>query len=371
MGQNLVSPRGAAGLGVVHFVVDAVCVACVLRASPSSNAVASTALAFVLGYDLLAFAEQLPLGWLVDRLSLRRGAALAGIVLTGLALAAGPGAALSTIVLAGVGNALFHLGAGAMVLSGSRGRATPAGIFVAPGALGLGLGMALGRKLPGVSLWPGYLALALAIAIVLLVSRSAVQGSDYGAALHSRLDPTSSIVGLALLLLSVAIRALVGSVACDHCARGTVLLLAVPLAGFAGKFSGGFLADRFGWVEVSVAALLASAPLLAWSNGDLLAAIPGLVLFQLTMLVTLAAVFRILPARPATGFGFLCVALVGGTLPAYLPGGWHPQGSSLFGLVILSAAALFVALRPIESLRSRSPASPILSTQPTTSGGNP
>ena len=64
--------RGATWLGATHLVVDAVCVASVLRAAPPSDSLVASALAFVLGYDLLAFAGQAPFGWLIDRFDLRR-----------------------------------------------------------------------------------------------------------------------------------------------------------------------------------------------------------------------------------------------------------------------------------------------------------
>ena len=44
------------------------------------------------------------------------------------------------VVLAGLGNAAFHVGAGAMVLRLSPNRAAAAGLFVAPGAIGLAIG---------------------------------------------------------------------------------------------------------------------------------------------------------------------------------------------------------------------------------------
>jgi FSR family fosmidomycin resistance protein-like MFS transporter len=122
-------------------------------------------------------------------------------------------------------------------------------------------------------------------------------------------------------------------------------MLALPFAAFAGKLTGGFLADRFGWIDLSMVALLASAPLLAFGGNDFWLALPGMVIFQMTMPVTLAAMLRLMPARPAFGFGLLCVALVAGTLPAYLPGGWRPQGLPLLFLVLGSAAVLYLALR--------------------------
>jgi FSR family fosmidomycin resistance protein-like MFS transporter len=335
---------GAVWLGAAHLIVDAVCVTSVLRASPPIDSIASSALAFVLGYDLLAFAGQAPLGWVADRLGLRRGAALAGLLCTAVALLAGHGSAV--VLIAGVGNALFHVGAGAMVLAGSQGRAAPAGVFVAPGALGLGLGLLLGRRFRTVPLWPWLFAIAAACAVVLLVARKAPKQPApirLGERPAFRRREIAAIV--ALLAVSVAVRSLAGTVGCDACPRGFFLMVAVPIAACGGKLMGGFLADRFGWIDLSTVALLASAPLLAFSDGDLWLALPGQMIFQMTMPVTLAAMMRLMPERPAFGFGLLCVALIAGALPAYLPGGWRPQGISLFLLVLGSATALYLALR--------------------------
>ena len=339
---------GAAWLGIAHLVVDAVCVASVLRASPPSDSLVSSALAFVLGYDLLAFAGQAPLGWLTDRFGMRRGAALAGLLLTAAALLAGRDAGVAVLFIAGAGNALFHVGAGAMVLAGSHGRAAPAGVFVAPGALGLGLGLLLGRKFLSVPLWPWLFAIAAAMLMVLLVATptpSSEPAPSTAASAARGLSRLEIFCIAALLAVSVGVRSLVGTVGCDGCPRGLFLMVTLPLAAFAGKLSGGFLADRFGWIDLSVVALLASAPLLAFSGGDPWLALPGLLIFQMTMPVTLAAMMRLVPARPAFGFGLLCFALVAGTLPAYLPRGWRPQALPLFFLVLGSTAALYLALR--------------------------
>ena len=349
--RHIATMRGAFWLGAAHLVVDAVCVTSVYRACPLADSALASALAFVLGYDLLAFAGQAPLGWLIDRWSLRRGAALTGLVLTAAALLAGRNAGIVVMVLAGVGNALFHLGAGAMVLAGSRERAAPAGVFVAPGALGLGLGIILGRKFLSVPLWPFLFAIAAACVAVLLVSARSEEAPAEPVSEPARGHGAVLLI-LTLLSLSVAVRSLVGTVGCDTCSRGLFLMVALPITGFTGKLVGGFLADRFGWIDLAMVALLSSTPLLAFSGGDLWLALPGLMIFQMTMPVTLAATLRALPAWPALGFGILCLALVAGTLPAYLPGGWRPQGIALLFLVLGSAAVLHLALRLLQR-RSR------------------
>ena len=91
-----------------------------------------------------------------------------------LVLAPGPIAPLATMIVAGVGNALFHLGAGGLVLRSAGGRATPAGVFVAPGALGLGLGMWMGRTGRG-STFPIYVALAFAVIALITLDKPALK----------------------------------------------------------------------------------------------------------------------------------------------------------------------------------------------------
>ena len=365
--KHIASHGAAAWLGGVHLVVDAVTVSAVLRCAPPSGAVSdavlASAFAFVLGYDLLAFAGQLPLGALLDRVGGRRAATVLGVILALLSLLFVRGGSLATLVLAGLGNALFHVGAGAMVVDGSEGKAAPVGRFVAPGALGLGLGLALGKVFLAVPLWPFHIALVAGVILAWLLPTLAV--ADPVCVVAGRSPMTTlgrSQTGLLVLLLfaSVFIRSLVGTVACDGYPRGLFLLCALPVAVFLGKLSGGILADRWGFAELALFALLSSAPLLAFAGGSLPMTLVGLLLFQMTMPVTLAAMYRLLPHRPASGFGFLCVALVLGVVTAQAPGGWRPAGMALFLLVVASAAMLFLALyrlakAPNPSLASASP----------------
>ena len=237
------------------------------------------------------------------------------------------------------------------------------GRFVAPGALGLGVGLALGKVFPAVPLWPFHIVLVASVILAWLLPTPAV--AEPVCVVVGRSPRTTlgrSQTGLVMLLLfaSVFIRSLVGTVACDGYPRGLFLVCAIPVVVFLGKFAGGILADRWGFAELSLVALGSSAPLLAFADGSLPMTLVGMLLFQMTMPVTLAALYRLLPHRPATGFGFLCVALVLGVTTAQHPNGFRPTGLSLFLLVVASAAALFLALQrlakaPNPSLAAASP----------------
>jgi len=133
-------------LGTIHAFVDLLCVTALLRALRTHAMDAAGTYAIVVGYDLIAFAVQLPLGLLVDKVNAPRVASIAGVVLSAMAVLSATGRADVTMGLAGIGNALFHVGAGGVVLANARGRAAPAGLFVAPGSLGLGLGLWLEHR---------------------------------------------------------------------------------------------------------------------------------------------------------------------------------------------------------------------------------
>jgi FSR family fosmidomycin resistance protein-like MFS transporter len=124
-----------------------------------------------------------------------------------------------------------------------------------------------------------------------------------------------------------------------------MVALGVPLAACTGKVLGGMVADRVGWLAASLGGLLLSLPLIALSGGSIWLALPGVLLFQSTMAVTLMAVVRLMPAWSCTAFGLPSLFLVLGSLPTFYPAGRQLYGGTNFALFIaLSTAALAVAL---------------------------
>ena len=111
---------------------------------------------WLLIYNFCAFALQMPIGAAADRLDRNSCVAAGGCagVLAGLLLGSA-GFPAAAAVLAGIGNACFHVGGGIDVLNRSERKAAPLGIFVAPGALGIFLGTMLGRAGKGPEVWLG------------------------------------------------------------------------------------------------------------------------------------------------------------------------------------------------------------------------
>jgi FSR family fosmidomycin resistance protein-like MFS transporter len=328
-------------LGVVHAIVDASTVTSVMRSSHLGFVAPELAFAMVVGYDVIAFGSQVPFGWLTDRFAKPSLAILVGLVLTALALVCSASNPRITMALAGVGNALFHLGAGAMVLKASGlTRAAPAGLYVGPGALGLAFGIFYGARSAHGPLWP-LLALTLAALVLFLATQlfhstpaPKLPSAPRPATLPSRYAPWI----VALLLVSITVRSLVGLSAARGYTRSELLVIGIPVAAFLGKSLGGFLADRFGWLETSVGALLFSLPFIALEPKTPWLLL-GLFAFQMTMPVTLTAVAQLMPRRIATAFGFTCLALIVGALPTMFPFGKPLCARAVLGVWILFGTA--------------------------------
>jgi len=301
-------------LGGAHALTDAGCGFLVAYYLKSGEYERSAVVFLILLYNTLAFAGQTPVGWIVDLLGTYRRAAIAGVLLVAQGLVVCPGWALAAVILAGVGNALFHVGAGALVLNGSQNRSTESGVFVGPGAAGLCLGLCLGA-------WrvPAHYVLAalllLAAPYLLRVARPLVAVRSELPRIESRWALPVILCGC-FLLGSVAIRALVGFTV-SGAWRGVSqeVLIALALAACLGKMAGGFVGDRLGWATTSVVALVLSAPLISVLVGSPAGAVAGMLLFQMTMAVTLKAMHHVLPDRPGLAFGLPCLAIWIGVVP--------------------------------------------------------
>lgn len=327
--------------GLMHAAVDASCVMALFSTVFVHDLSPFNTFYLIIAYDVMAFAGQAFFGLLIDKLRFSRGAVLTGIVLSAAAVLLLKVEPYAAVICAGIGNALFHVGAGSLSLFVQRGRATPPGIFVAPGALGLALGIYLGKGHFLIA-WPLLLALTVAFAVALFYDNPPIPV----VAKPRPLEVPWPFLAFGLLLFSVTMRALVGSAGSYDCPKALEVSFGLAAAAFAGKALGGILADRLGWIESSVGALLLSAPLIAFGGDNSLLVISGMFFFQMTMPVTLVAVASILPGRPAFAFGMTCLALVAGAVPTFfraVKNFYHP--ALFLTLILLAAAAIFFGLR--------------------------
>ena len=329
------------GYGTIHAIVDAACAGLAATAAKDVPAASFAAWFLVVAYDSIAFGAQCPFGLAVDRWRIPRATAILGCGVVALGVTLFGTVPYLALALAAIGNALFHIGAGSISLNQTPNRATAPGLFVAPGWLGLNVGMLLGTG----GHFTGWWFAALLLAACALIRFLEVPSMDY--------SPRSLHVGggayaaaLGLLLLAILVRSLVGLAAVFPWKSNTNLFLMLTLAVVAGKALGGILADRFGWQKVAVASLLVSAPLISMGAKWPLLAIPGMLLFQVTMPVTLAGVSMLLPGRSSFAFGLASLALILGAFPTFtaLKPVFGNHVLILF-LVLLSTAALFQALR--------------------------
>jgi FSR family fosmidomycin resistance protein-like MFS transporter len=344
----------AAGLGLIHALVDAATVGTVYAEVSADRLSFDAVVRLVVFYNALAFGLQLPLGWLADRFRAYRPAAVAGLVLTLIGVGIGALEPHAATALTGAGNALYHVGAGAIVLRQWPGRAAGPGLFVAPGALGLAAGIQLG--LAGFPCREGLLlALAAAAGMLACVRLPVPQppASDTNRSARRILA-----IAVILLFVSVASRSLVGDFLAGPW-RGTAVAWFLMAAAVAGKALGGAAADRWGWKIVPVAALLLMVPCLGGAAGAAPVAVLGMLLLQTTMAVTLAAMGVALPKRPGVAFGLPSLALLLGSVPSFA--GIVPRGDPgliLWALPPAAALMIYVGLGFIRSGRgSRAPAS--------------
>ncbi len=344
------APRALAGksamglalrLGLIHALVDASCAAILYAEVALDRLPYETLITLVLLYNCLAFGSQWIVGILADLRGAYRSIAVVGTLLIAAAAVAEPANPRMGAALAGIGNACFHVGAGAAVLRRSYGRAAESGVFVGPGALGLVTGLWLGLNS---ALWRLPLV-ALLVCSSLWLPRLM---PSFAAPAGPRPRASASWLGLlvALLLGSVAVRAALGGLLSGSWRTPAFAAFALAAAALIGKGIGGLLGDRLGWRSSSTLALLLAAPLVAAGLHGFDVALTGMLVLQSTMPVTLAAVYLALPRRPGLAFGLPCLALLLGALPG-LTGLLDPVTFKQLAapLVIFSALMLFVGLR--------------------------
>lgn len=292
----------------------------------------------VLAYNALAFALQFPLGVALDaRPRSVKGTFAVSLAMTlaGVGLCACGGAAgvcalplgSAALVLACVGNALFHLSAGKAVLDEHAGKGGPIGLFISMGALGLFVGMKLAG---GFGIWC-CLGFGAALAVTGAAAVLWINSDSSEATLTFRsVRSVSGVLGkigvgkgsrigwliLFGLFALVAWRSWAGLLAGGMTnAAGLGFALAGAAVTWAGKAVGGYLGDRFGrWIvtAVSVVGSLSLCFLCRPEQAALWLAL--LFVAQLATGPVLSLMYDKSGRASGTAFGLNCLALFTGSL---------------------------------------------------------
>lgn len=323
-----------------HFLVDFSCAYVMFRYVQS----ASEFYLFLLIYNFLAFAMQMPFGLLTDRINRNSIAAVAGCGCVAASFLFG-GMPVPAVLLAGVGNGLFHVGGGVDILNISTKRASALGVFVSPGAFGIYFGTLLGKQNAGLS-YVLVTALIVMGAAVLFVSFRQKRRwiSDNVPVSFENIGHPGVIAAVVCLFAVVCLRAYVGLVLdFSWKSQGSYALCLICAVVF-GKAAGGFLSDGIGAVRASVVSLGAAAVLFLFSDYPA-AGILAVFLFNMTMPITLWAVARLMKESKGFSFGLLTFALFIGFLPVYLGAPLLSRAIEYSAAAIISLGLLLLGLR--------------------------
>lgn len=270
----------------------------------------------------------------------------------------GPALPLMIAVIAGIGNACFHVGCGIAVLKRFPGRASEPGIFVSTGAFGVYLAPILASQ-------SGRTFYLLTIGILVMVicgvwlirSGRKSQRDETDTAVPAEPDPrvflpagvpaVLILTAAGGLLLTVLLRSYAGTIMAFSWRSVPLLALLFTLGIVMGKMLGGVVGDRIGWMKTAVASLLAAAGLFLIAADHPAAGILAVFLFNMTMPITLAALADLMKDRPGTAFGMTTLMLFLGTVPSLFASvGMADKGTPdrLPLIVMLSAAGIAAGL---------------------------
>lgn len=315
---------------IAHLLVDGVCLAALFGAGADASALMTT----VMLYNTLAFTTQCLVGLWTDHTGLSKKAEPLSMLL----VAAGyflPAPLLVRVAMIGLGNSCFHVCGGTVTLEQSRGKSSPLGVFVAPGAIGV----LLGRSFPRLGHVLAALLILFAAAIFFAYRRDGDRKDPAGpeagktCALPDYRGDAFPGMAAALLTAAVAVRAIGGSCAEFPWNTGVATAAAMTLFVFAGKTAGGFLCDRIGAVKSSAVSILPAALLAAFLGANMPASLLGQFLLNLSMPVTLWLLYKLMPKEPGLAFGLAASALWPGTLAGMMI---KLSGSARVALILIS-----------------------------------
>ena len=303
-----------------HLTVDGICGAAL--ANYAVNEIYFEPIVYYFGmYNLLAFGLQAAAGFFLDKY--KKFLRFAFVVsLASLYLGAMPAIGISAqVIFLGIGNCIFHVAAGSLVLQSSENYREP-GIFVSSGAIGLALGL---NQIVGAEIF------LVAYAVLTFMTWKKFREPTFEPKIFKIGERSNfiSVVCAILLLSCVIMRGFGGA------NNSSEFVMLFPIIFAVGKILGGVCCDKIGWQNTIL--LIFAASFLSLQFDGLIPIIFLTLAFNMTMPLTLRLLHFCKPNYPGLMFG-----LAAGCL---LPGAFFKENFTIAiqAMVVLQFLILFAA----------------------------
>ena len=288
---------------LLHLFVDFFCIYALL----SYDINAETRLIWFTVYNMIAFLTQPVIGALIEKSKRNKELASFGcaFVIVGALF---PNLYVTSIV-GGIGNAMFHVCMGTVILNKSE-KSSPLGAFISFGAIGVGLASVFHN---GWLFYSFLFAFAALTALNMFISYEFIPydfKEDFKKNVTKEdLKPLPVII--VMITIGVILRGFFGKYSAID-VDISYLILYIELAMFLGKFTGGFILDLLGGIPLLCISLALSI-LGLFFPANIYIILLGIFGTNLLMAFTMELVRRSMPDNLGLGFGLLASGLLTGT----------------------------------------------------------
>jgi len=269
-------------------------------------------------YDSLAFVPQSLIGYISDKYP-KINIGLIGVILLifgliSFSIKLFPGKYIEIIFLC-LGNACIHINGAEVTLRSSHGKLSHSAIFVSGGSFGVITGKVLARS----HVSPVVIALfgLTMIPFIMLAEYYRKESNDMCKDFNYHSTKIKPQIVVLLAVFIVVIRGYMGYGLPTSWNKTTIQTILLFCTMGVGKALDGILSDSFGIKKVAISSMLLALPFLLIGNNLMLVSLIGVLLFSMTMSITLGLLVSILKETPGLAFGLTTIGLFLGTVPIF------------------------------------------------------
>lgn len=328
----------------IHFVVEVICF--YTLAKLLGDSIFLWIAPFM--YDAFAFVPQSLIGYISDKYpKINIGIIGTILLLIGLITCNLHILGYIPLIILCLGNACLHVSGAETTLRASDGKLSHSAIFVAGGSFGVITGKLLG------TLNFSYLFLVLLcltmIPFILLADeyrkeadkqKQPCKNFNY---INKKINP---LIIILLAIFVVIVRGYMGYGIPTSWNKTVFQTILLYFAMGTGKALGGILSDWIGIRKTAIISILLALPFLLFGDDLMLISLIGVLMFSMTMSITLAILVSVLKNKPGLAFGLTTIGLFLGTVPIFFI-----KLSKLYNCIVIGVFSIICIIIMLNILR--------------------